>query len=76
MGDSLYDKRKRLERENALLREQQHNARLKREAVADELADLGIAAFKAFLAGKANLVVTDGNREGERVVYFQMPTIE
>lgn len=57
MGNAAYDERRRLEAENALLHEQKFNARLKREAAADELLGLLQIAVKSFLTGRAAIVV-------------------
>lgn len=73
-GKQLYDQRKRLKMENDIRMEQSFLDRQKREAEADALVDLGMKALRQFLDGKASLVITGGNREGEQVVYFQMST--
>lgn len=44
-------------------------ARQKREAAADDLADLAMVAIKAFLTGEAAIVVTDGPH-GSMVIAF------
>lgn len=70
MAHHLYDENKRLKAENAALREQL--AQKKQLDNEDNMDALAREAFKQILTGKASLVTTDGNREGERVTYLQM----
>lgn len=72
-GKDIYEENKRLRAENDLLREQQENARLRREKAADDCAELAIRAVNAFIAGKASIVTTSGNDPETRIIYFQMP---
>ena len=57
-GKTTYDERKRLEAENALLRERQINARLKQEKRNDELGDLFAKSITQFLTGTGSIVMT------------------
>lgn len=70
MGNAAYDERRRLEHENKLLHEQKFNARMKREAVFDEVLDLFLASTKAFLSGRGAFVIGRG-RDGTTEVTFE-----
>ena len=69
-GKDQYDERRRLERENELLREQRTNERHKRDLAADETADLFMAGLKDFLEGKACLVTRPGD-DGATTISFE-----
>lgn len=54
--------------------ERSFEARRRREAEMDALADLTMKALRAFFEGRAKLIVTGGlNESGSRTVSFQMP---
>lgn len=70
MGHHLYDENKRLKVEIDGLRVQlRERSRLADEDMIDVLAR---EALKQILTGKAALVTTAGNHDGERLTYFQM----
>lgn len=72
-GKDTYDERKRLESENALLREQNQNKMLKQAAARIDLDGLAIAAFTSILNGSAAIVATPGHAGGF-VINFNMPS--
>jgi len=72
MGDPAYEQRRREIREQKEVEDMAHARRMKREAEMDALADLAMKSFRAFLEGRAAIVVTPGNTEGSQMAVFQI----
>ena len=60
MGDPLYDERRRLEKENEVLRLRRENSRLKEEAEFKEQAGVIAAGLAAFFTGNALIMPYQG----------------
>ena len=64
MGDPLYDEKRKLQRENELLRERKENDRLKKELRFEERMEVISQGLAAFFAGKACI------RQGQTKWFF------
>lgn len=72
-GKDLYEENKNLKAEIQRMHDQSRSDRDRREAAADELAELAMTALKSFLKGEAILSINPGNSEGCHMVSFRMP---
>lgn len=72
MGDPVYEQRRRALHEQREDQERSFEARRRREAEMDALADLTMKSLRLFLEGKAAIIVTPGNTEGSQMAFFQI----